>query len=125
MNLEEFAKQAGLVLVEIDGSGVEQARTYTDKLTGQVKPLPGRQTGFIWQGGKYPVEVGVDFPTEKGPYAPGMYFLGGPIFSAGDYGRVQFKGTRELNLVDADEVLDRLTLAASAKGAAGPKEKAA
>ncbi len=110
MNYQELSAATGLVLVEIDGSGVEQGRTYTDKTTGGQKPLPGRQTGYIWQGGRYPVEVSIDIPDGKGPYAPGFYFFGGTIFQGGDYGRLNFKGSRELKLVAADEVADRLAL---------------
>lgn len=119
MDIQSLSAATGLIFVEIDGSGVEQGRTYTDKATGAVKPLPGRQTGYIWQGGKYPIEVSIDVPEGKGPYRPGMYLLGGPIFQSGDYGRVGFKGTRELALVSLEEVLDRAALSeASAKKAA-------
>lgn len=113
MNIQQAASSLGVIVVEIDGSGIEQGRTYTDKTTGAVKPLPGKQTGFIWQGGKYPVEVAIDIPNGSSPYRPGFYFLGGPIFSAGDYGRVQFKGMRELALVDASVFVDALTVADS------------
>lgn len=118
MNLEEFAAKAGIIVVEVDGSGIKQGRTYTDKNTGATKPLPDQQTGFIWQGSKYPVEVSLDVPEGKAPYRPGFYFLGGPIFGAGDYGRVNFKGMRELDLVDVSLVLDSL-------GIDAPKAKAA
>lgn len=112
MNYQELSAATGLVLVEIDGSGVEQGRTYTDKATGAQKPLPGRQTGYVWQGGRYPVEVAIDIPEGKGPYAPGFYFFGGTIFQSGDYGRLTFKGSREVKLVQVDELVDRLALAA-------------
>lgn len=113
MNYQELSAATGLLLLEIDGSGVDQGKTYTDKSTGQVKPLPGRQTAYLWQGGKYPVEVAIEFPEGKPPYRPGWYVLGGSIFAAGDYGRVNFKGTRSLQLVAVDEVLDRLAVAAA------------
>lgn len=118
MNLEDFAAKAGIILIEIDGSGISQGRTYTDKTTGQTKPLSDSQTAFIWQGSKYPVEVSIDIPSGKPPYRPGFYFIGGPLFGSGDYGRVTFKGTRELELVDVSLVLDSL-------GIEPPKAKAA
>ena len=112
MNYQEISAATGLVLVEIDGTGVEHGRTYTDKATGAQKPLPGRQTAYIWQGGKYPVEVSLDYPDSAGAYRPGFYFLGGAVFASGDYGRVNWKGSRELKLVSADELFDRLGLSA-------------
>jgi len=121
MNIQEIASSLGLILVEIDGSGIEQGRSYTDKATGAVKPLPGRQTAYIWQGGRYPIEVSVDVPDKTGPYRPGFYFLGGPLFQSGEYGRVGFKGTRELVLVAFDDVADRLVL----DGITGKTAKAA
>lgn len=118
MNLQDLSSALGLVLVEIDGSGIEQGRSYTDKATGAQKPLPGRQTAYFWQGGKYPAEVSLDYPDAHGPYRPGFYFLGGPVFAGGDYGRLNFKGGRELRLVSVDEVFDRVGLAGGAKKAA-------
>lgn len=117
MEYNQLSASTGLVLVEIDGSGIEPGRTYTDKTTGQQRPLPGKQTGYIWQGGKYPVEVSLDVP-DAGPYRPGFYFVGGPIFSSGDYQRLQFKGGRDLKLIAVDEVFDRAALATNKAKAA-------
>lgn len=117
MNFQEISAATGLVLVEIDGAGIEQGKTYTDKATGAVKPLPGRQTAYVWQGGRYPAEVSIEIPEGKPPYRPGFYFLGGALFAAGDYGRINFKGSRALQLVASDELLDRLALKGSVKAA--------
>lgn len=111
MNYQEISTATGLVLVEIDGTGIEQGKTYQDKATGATKPLPGRQTAFVWQGGRYPAEVSIEIPEGKPPYRPGFYFLGGAIFAAGDYGRINFKGSRAMVLVSVDEVFDRAALA--------------
>lgn len=118
MNMQDLATKAGIILVEIDGSGIKPSRTYTDKASGQQRPLPGTQTAFIWQGSKYPVEVAIDYEDSSGPYRPGFYFLGGPIFAAGDYGRTNFRGFRELVLAEVSVVLDSIAVA-------DPKSKAA
>ena len=114
MDYQQLSSSLGLVLVEIDGSGIKPGRTYTDKTTGQQRPLPGQQTAYFWQGGKYPTEVALDVP-DVGPYRPGWYFLGGSVFASGDYSRLNFKGGRELSLVSVDEVFDRAALAAAPK----------
>lgn len=113
MGLQELASKLGIILVEVDGSGIKTGRTYTDKVSGAVKPLSDSQTAFLWQGSKYPVEVSIDIPQGQAPYRPGFYFLGGPIFAAGDYGRANFKGFRELALVECDLVFDQLSLSNS------------
>ena len=118
MDYEKLAKDAGLVMVEVDGSNIQQGRTFTDRNTGQTKPLPGTQAAYIWQGGKYPVEVAVEFNDQNGPYKPGWYFLGGAVFASGDYGRINFKGTRELNLIECDLVFDSMAVASPTKKAA-------
>jgi len=111
------AASAGICYVEIDGTGIEQGRHYTDKASGLQKPLPGKQTGYIWQGGRYPITISVDIPEGKGPYRPGLYLFSGPMFESGKYGRVEFKGLRECQLVEmsiAADVLDALAKAESA-----------
>lgn len=117
------AVTAGICFVEIDGTGVEQGRTYTEKGTGLTKPLRGRQTGFVWQGGRYPIEVSIDIPDGKGPYRPGLYMFAGPMFEAGKFGRIEFKGLRSVELIElatAAELLGQL-----AKSEEAPKLKAA
>lgn len=103
------AVTAGIAFVEIDGSGIEQGRTYTDKKDGLTKPLRGRQTGYLWQGGRYPVEISIDIPDGKGPYRPGLYMFAGPMFEAGKFGRVEFKGLRAVELIDLATAAGLLT----------------
>lgn len=103
------AVTAGIAFVEIDGSGIEQGRTYTDKKDGLTKPLRGRQTGYLWQGGRYPVEISIDIPDGKGPYRPGLYMFAGPMFEAGKFGRVEFKGLRSVELIDLATAAGLLT----------------
>jgi hypothetical protein len=106
----------GLLIVEVDGSGVEQGRTYKDKNDGTTKPLQGRQTGFLWQGDAYPTKISVDIPDGKGPYRPGLYLFSGEMFEGGKYGRLEFRGTRGTQLVPLEEAAKALTeLAASEK----------
>lgn len=100
------AASAGICYVEIDGSGIEQGRHYTDKASGLQKPLPGKQTGYIWQGGRYPIEVSIDIPEGQGPYRPGLYLFAGPMFESGKYGRVEFKGLRQCHLVEMSIAAD-------------------
>ncbi len=119
-----LAVTAGVHFVEIDGSGVEQGRTYTDKKDGLTKPLRGRQTAFLWQGSRYPIEITVDIPDGQGPHRPGLYVMTGAMFEAGKFGRLEFKGTRGCSLVSVTEASRALAdLAASEEGA--PKLKAA
>lgn len=94
-----LAVTAGVHFVEIDGTGVEQGRTYIDKKDGLTKPLRGRQTGFLWQGARYPIEVSVDIPDGKGPYRPGLYVFAGAMFGAGKFGRLEYIGTRNVELI--------------------------
>lgn len=103
-----IAVTAGLHFVEIDGSGVEQGRTYTEKATGLTKPLQGRQTGFLWQGDRYPVQIAVNIPDGKPPYRPGLYVMSGGIFEAGKFNRVEFRGTREMQLIPLPDAIDAL-----------------
>jgi hypothetical protein len=110
MDYQELAQKTGMVLVEIDGSGVKAGRMYADKVTGAQRPIPGSQTAYIWQGGKYPVEISIDVDDAKGPLRPGFYFLGGAIFASGDYGRVRLKGFRDLRLVECGLVFDSVAL---------------
>jgi hypothetical protein len=108
---ETLAATAGVHFVEIDGTGIEQGRTYTDKKDGLTKPLNGKQNGYIWQGDRYPIAIAVDIPTGAGPYKPGLYVMTGPIFAAGEYGRLQFKGTRNsalISVADAAKALAEL-----------------
>ena len=110
MATKKNATDLGLIVVEVDGTGIEQGRTYTDKNSGLTKPLPGRQTAYIWQGGKYPTEISIDIPDGKGPYRPGMYLLAGAVFESGKFGRLEFKGGRELRLVEVGEAVEALNL---------------
>jgi Helix-destabilising protein len=108
-----LATAAGVHYVEIDGTGIEQGRTYTDKKDGLVKPLTGRQNGYLWQGDRYPIQISVDIPQGAGPYRPGLYVITGPMFAAGEYGRVNYKGMRNASLIsvaDAAQALAALAL---------------
>lgn len=121
-----IAVTAGLHFVEIDGSGVEQGRTYVEKGTGLTKPLRGRQTGFLWQGDRYPVQIAIDIPDGKGPYRPGLYLMSGGIFEAGKFSRVEFRGMRDCQLVPLADAVDALgTLLKSEMGEAPKPVKAA
>ena len=108
MTKENLATALALHLVEIDGTGIEQGRTYTEKSTGLQKPLPGRQTAYVWQGAKYPLEISVDIPAGKAPYAPGTYLMSGRIYEAGEYGRLQWRGPRDLYLIDLSTAVEAL-----------------
>lgn len=122
MNYQANVAASGLILVEIDGSGIVEGRTYTDKQTNVQKPLPGQQAAFIWQGDRYPIRVSIDIPTGRGPYRPGAYMMGGGVFEPGKYGRLEFKGARELTLVPLDEAVTMLTgMATAADPPAKPK----
>lgn len=103
MTRENLATALGLIMFEIDGTGIEQGRTYTDKTSGIQKPLPGRQTAFVWQGSKYPLKCQVDIPEGRPPYAPGSYLASGELFAGGEYDRLSFKGTRNLYLIPVAE----------------------
>ena len=103
------AVTSGLHFVEIDGTGVEAPRTFTDKQTGMQKPLPGRQTAFLWQGSRYPIQISVDYTNERGPHRPGLYLLSGAMFEAGKFGRVEFRGTRDLELIPLADALVALS----------------
>jgi len=107
MTRDAFNTAKQMVLVEIDGTGIEQGRTYTDKKSGLLKPLPGNQTGYIWGGGRYPVKISVEIPEGQGPYRPGNYLLGGEVFEAGDFGRPKFNG-RKMILIDANDAAKAL-----------------
>lgn len=117
MDYLKLAETTGMVLVEVDGTGIKQPRMVTVKATGAQMQMPGGQAAFIWQGQKYPVAVEIEWDAERGPYKPGFYFIGGPLFAAGDYGRINFKGGRELVLVECDLVLDSVAVGAPKKAA--------
>jgi len=105
MTRENVSTALSLILVEIDGSGISQGRTYKDKETGNTKPLGDTQTGYLWMGGRYPVQVAIDIPKGAAPYAPGTYVPAGPLFQAGKFGRWEFVGTRELMLIPLDAAI--------------------
>lgn len=107
---------AGIVTVEVTDDPIEPGRTYTDKATGMQKPLPARQTAFVWTGKRYPVEMKLDVPN-TGPYRPGLYLIAGDVFAAGKYGRVEFND-RGLQLVSVTDAI-------VAFGGEAPKLKAA
>ena len=107
---------AGLHFVEIDGSGIEQGRTYTEKGTGLTKPLRGRQTGFLWQGSRYPLQISVDIPDGKGPYRPGLYVFSGSMFEAGKFGRLEYKGTRDCELLPVEDAAKAFADLAASEG---------
>lgn len=94
----------GLVVVEISDEPVEPGRTFTDKTTGMQKPLPARQTGWLWSGKRHPIEVKLDVDDKAGPYRPGIYLLGGDIFNAAKFGRVEFND-RRLRLVRCSDAI--------------------
>ena len=94
------AAMLGLHIIEIDGSGIDQGRTYVDKKTQATKPLPGRQTGYLSQGDRYPIKISVDILDGNVPYRPGLYLMSGALFGTGDFERVTFKGTRNLVLIE-------------------------
>ena len=105
---QEMAAALALITVEVDGSGIEQGRTYTDKNTGLTKPLPGRQSAFIWMGKRYPISVSIDIPEGKPPYRPGTYLMAGSLFESGKFGRLEFTGGRNLELVPLDQAIEAL-----------------
>lgn len=111
-----------LHFVEIDGSGIEQGRTYKDKETGLTKPLRGVQNAFLNTGDRYPLKISVDIPEGSAPYRPGLYLLAGAIFAAGKFGRLEFVGARNMSLVPLDMAISALTAAQA--DAAPPKPKA-
>jgi hypothetical protein len=111
MTKETLATAMALILVEIDGSGIEQGRTYTDKTTGTTKPLRGRQNGFVWQGARYPLQVSIDIPEGKSPYRPGTYLMSGALFESGKFGRIEFRGTRDMQLIPLSEAVPALAAA--------------
>lgn len=111
MDHQNNATALALHIVEIDGSGIEQGRTYTDKKDGLTKPLQGRQTGYLNTGDRYPLKISVDIPNGAAPYRPGLYLLSGSIFESGKYDRLEFKGGRDLRLVPLDLAIDALTSA--------------
>lgn len=113
MTRDTLATASAMLIVEIDGSGIEQGRTYTDKKDGLTKPLRGRQNGFLWQGGKYPITISIDIPDGKPPYAPGSYVLCGSLFEAGKFGRMEFKGTRDLTLISVAMAAEALAAVAA------------
>lgn len=108
-NNSKGADALGLIFVEIDGTGVDQGRTYKDATTGLTKPLPGKQTAFIHCGKRYPLEVAMPFPDGSPPYRPGLYLLAGAVFESGKYGRIEFIGDRSLELVPVSIAVDFLT----------------
>lgn len=117
-----LAAAAGLHFVEIDGTGIEQGRTYKEKdasgnPTGLTKPLPGSQNGYLWQGDAYPIKVSINIPDGKAPYAPGLYAMTGAVFEAGKYSRLTFKGDRAMVLIPiADAALAFAQLVESETG---------
>ena len=109
-----LAVTAGVHFVEVDGKGVEQGRTYTEKSTGLTKPMQGRQDGYLWQGDAYPIKISVNIPDGRGPYAPGLYVLTGPMFESGKFSRLEFKGARDSGLIPVADAAKALAdLAAS------------
>lgn len=124
MTKEQLASALGLHVVEIDGSGIEQGRTYQEKGTGLTKPLRDRQSGWLWQGAKFPTKISVDIPEGKQPYPNGSYLMSGEMFGSGDFDRLTFNGTRHMTLIPVGEAASALKAVADEEAAA-PKLKAA
>ena len=120
MTKDNLATALALITVEIDGSGIEQGRTFKDKDTGMTKPLPGRQNAFLWSGAKYPITIQVDIPDGRPPYRPGTYLMAGAIFESGKFGRLEFKGGRNLELVPLAEAIEALSVVAAEEAPAKP-----
>lgn len=108
MTKENLKNALALVLVEIDGEGIVQNRTFTDKSNGMTKRLPDQQDGYVWQGARYPTKITINVPEGQPPYRPGMYLLGGEIFESGKYGRLEFRGDRGLSLISVADASDAL-----------------
>lgn len=121
MDRNNLANAAALITVEIDGTGIEVGKTYTEKATGLTKPLGGRQTGFIWQGSRYPLQVSIPIPDGKPPYRPGTYVLSGALFESGKFQRIEFKGTRDLQLIPVADAAAALTAIAKEEAPASVK----
>lgn len=124
MTKDNLATALALCLVEIDGSGIDQGRTYKDKETGTTKPLPGQQTGYIWQGGKYPLKVSIPIPEGKPAYRPGSYLMSGEMFASGQYDRIEFKGTRNMQLISVADAAQALAEIASEESNVKPVKAA-
>lgn len=65
------------IVVEIcEGDPIDPARTWTNPDTGEVKPIPASQTGYLWGEGRYPeANIKVPFDDKAGPLRPGFYLL--------------------------------------------------
>lgn len=104
---------AALIYVEVADEPVITGRPYQDKSTGVTKPAISKQHAYLHLGARYPVPFKTIVP-ESGPYRPGFYLLGGPVFKPGDYDGLAFFD-RALELVPIAEAAKALgTLAPAA-----------
>jgi hypothetical protein len=96
-----------LITIEITDEPVNPARSWTDKTTGMVKPIPASQTAYVFNGGKMPfTSFSVDVDDRRGPLRPGTYLLGGGSMRL-------YKGELQFNkygaeLVSIEEALAQL-----------------
>ena len=86
-----------------DGSGMTAPRS--------------KQKAYLHQGNAYPTPFEISVAGEASPYKPGMYLLGGQVFSPGEWNSLKFND-RELDLVPVSDALAEL-------GRAKPKLAAA
>lgn len=84
--------------IEIESSAVEE-RSGTIK-NGDRKGEAWRirsQTGWLYNGSKYPVEISIPLRDDQGAYGPGDYTIAPESFESGEFHRLQF--ARQLVLV--------------------------